>query len=152
MVIQNRSYAALAICLRVPMAFLLGGRLCRDSLRWVTDQLRERFPKIPRLMDDAEDDVLAHMAFPASHWRQLHSTNTLERVNRGIERRTGVVGIFPNAQAALRLIGAVLEEQHEEWTEVRRYFSIVLMALLYGKADPLDSSLSRVAGEEVFVV
>jgi len=77
------------------------------------------------------------MAFPASHWRQLHSTNTRERVNREIERRTGVVGIFPNAQAALRLIGVVLEEQHEEWTEVRRHFSIESMALLYGKAEGL---------------
>jgi putative transposase len=92
------------------------------------------------------------MAFPTSHWRQLHSTNTLERVNREIERRTGVVGIFPNAQAALRLIGAVLEEQREEWTEVGRYFTIESMALLYRKAGEVDASLALVAGEELFVL
>lgn len=124
----------------------------REQLDRVARAFESKLPRVSELLRDAEDDVLAHMAFPASHWRQLHSTNTLERVNREIERRTGVVGIFPNAQAALRLIGAVLEEQHEEWSEVRRYFSIESMALLYGKADPLDSPLSLVAGEEVFVV
>jgi len=124
----------------------------RDQLDRVARALEAKLPRVSQLLRDAEDDVLAHMAFPASHWRQLHSTNTLERVNREIERRTGVVGIFPNAQAALRLIGAVLEEQHEEWTEVRRYFSIESMALLYRKAEPLDGSLTLVAGEEVFVV
>jgi len=73
------------------MAFLLGGRLCRDSLRWVTDQLRERFPKIPRLMDDAEDDVLAHMSFPKEHRSKIYSTNPLERLNGETKRRTDVV-------------------------------------------------------------
>jgi len=124
----------------------------RDQLDKVAQALEPKLPRVSQLLRDAEDDVLAHMAFPASHWRQLHSTNTLERVNREIERRTGVVGIFPNAQAALRLIGAVLEEQHEEWTEVRRYFSIESMALLYGKTEGLDASLALVAGEEVFVI
>ena len=124
----------------------------RDQLDRVARALESKLPRVSQLLRDAEDDVLAHMAFPVSHWRQLHSTNTLERVNREIERRTGVVGIFPNAQAALRLIGAVLEEQHEEWAEVRRYFSIESMALLYGKPEPVDGSLSLVAGEEVFVV
>lgn len=75
------------------------------------------------------------MAFPPSHSRQLYSTNTLERLNREIERRCDVVGIFPNAKAALRLIGAVLEEQHDEWqAAVRRYFSLGSMAPLYGEA------------------
>jgi putative transposase len=124
----------------------------RDQLDKVARALESKLPRVSQLLRDAEADVLAHMTFPVSHWRQLHSTNTLERVNREIERRTGVVGIFPNAQAALRLIGAVLEEQHEEWTEVRRYFSIESMALLYGKAEGLDASLALVAGEEVFVI
>jgi putative transposase len=124
----------------------------RDQLEKVAHALELKLPRVSQLLRDAEDDIPAYMAFPASHWRQLHSTNTLERVNREIGRRTDVVGIFPNAQAALRLIGAVLEEQHEEWTAVRRYFSIESMAVLYGKTEALDASPALVAGEEVFVV
>jgi hypothetical protein len=73
-------------------------------------------------------------------------------VNREIERRTGMVGIFPNAQAAARRIGTVLEEQHEGRTEVRRYFDIESLAPLYRKAQVPDASLALVAGEEVFVL
>ena len=124
----------------------------RDQLDKVAQALESKLPRVSELLRNAEDDVLAYMAFPTSHWQKLHSTNTIERVNREIERRTGVVGIFPNAQAALRLIGAVLEEQHEEWTEVRRYFGIESMALLYKKADVVDAPLALVAGEEVFVL
>jgi hypothetical protein len=92
------------------------------------------------------------MAFPSSHWRQLHSTNTLERVKRKIGRRTNVVGIFPNAQAALQLIVAVLEEQYEQWTAVcRLYFSIEPMALLDGRQEALEGAPALIAGEEVFV-
>lgn len=114
--------------------------------------LESKLPRVSELLRSAKDDILACMAFPTSHWQKLHLTNTIERVNREIERRTGVVGIFPNAQAAVRSTGAVLEEQHEEWAEVRRYLSIESMALLYGKAEPLDGSLCLVAGEEVFAV
>jgi len=73
-------------------------------------------------------------------------------VNREIERRTGVVGVFRNAQAALRLIGAALEEQHEERTRVHRYFDIESMALLYRKPCAVDPSLALVAGGEVFLL
>ena len=96
----------------------------RDQWRTVTDQLRERFPKIARLMDDAEDDVLAHMAFPREHWAKIHSTNPLERLNGEIKRRTGVVGIFPNEPAIYRLVGALLLEQNDEWALQRRYMTL----------------------------
>ena len=110
------------------MAFLLGGRLCRDSLRWVTDQLRERFPKIPRLMDDAEDDVLAHMSFPKEHRSKIYSTNPLERLNGETKRRTDVVDIFPIEAAIYRLVGALLLEQNDEWALQRRYMTLETLA------------------------
>ena len=87
----------------------------RDQWRIVADQLRERFPKIARVMDDAEDDVLAHMAFPREHRSKIYSTNPLERLNGEIKRRTDVVGIFPNEAAIYRLVGALLLEQNDEW-------------------------------------
>jgi putative transposase len=66
-------------------------------------------------MDEAEADVLAFMTFPAVHWSKLHSTNGLERLNSEVKRRTDVVGIFPNDQAIVRLVGAILLEQNDEW-------------------------------------
>ena len=87
--------------------------------RAVADRLRERFRKLAELMDEAENDVLAHMAFPKHHWRQLHSTNPLERLNGEIKRRTDVVAIFPNEDAIVRLVGALLLEQNDEWAVTR---------------------------------
>jgi len=78
--------------------------------------------------------VIAHMAFPQPHWRRIHSTNVLERLHREVNRRCNVVGIFPSAASALRLIGAVLEEQGDEWLAVRRYFSLGSMGVLYGNS------------------
>jgi len=75
--------------------------------------------------------VLTYMQFPAAHWRKIHSTNPLERLNREIARRVDVVGIFPNPQAALRLIRAILQEQQHEWLVERRYFSMKSMERLY---------------------
>jgi len=92
------------------------GRLRNKEWRAVADRLRERFPKLGALMDEAEDDVLAHPAFPKEHWSRLHSTNPFERLNGEIRRRTDVVAIFPSEAAIVRLVGALLLEQNDEWS------------------------------------
>jgi putative transposase len=103
------------------------------SLQWrsVADQLRPKIPKLAALMDSAEHDVLAFMAFPQAHRAKLHSTNPIERLNGEIKRRTNVVGIFPNEAAITRLIGALIMEQSEEWVVQRgRYMSLETLAPL----------------------
>lgn len=92
--------------------------------RVVADQLREKFPKLAAMMDDAENDVLAFMDFPRAHRKQIASTNPLERLNAEIKRRTDVVGIFPNDAAIVRLVGALLLEQNDEWQLQRRYMQL----------------------------
>ncbi len=104
----------------------------RAQWRHVSDSLRGRFPKVAALMDEAEMDVLAHMAFPREHWRQIASTNPLERLNKEIKRRTDVVGIFPNEDAIVRLVGALLAEQTDEWHVTRRYMNLETLAQVTG--------------------
>jgi putative transposase len=103
----------------------------RKQWRDVADQVRPRVPKLAGLMDEAEADVLAYMAFPVQHRAKLHSTNPLERLNGEIKRRSEVVGIFPNEAAITRLIGALLLEQNDEWSVQRaRYMTLETIAPL----------------------
>ena len=99
--------------------------------RKIADQLRPKLPKLSAFMDEAEDDVLAYMSFPADHWPKIHSTNGLERLNGEVKRRTEVVGIFPNDDAIVRLVGAILLEQNDEWAVQRaRYMTLETIAAL----------------------
>ena len=100
----------------------------------VTVALAQSAPKVARLLAEAEEDLLAFMAFPPEHWPKLRSTNPLERVNREIGRRSDVVGIYPNDAALVRLAGSLLIEQNDEWLVGRRYLSIESLEAVLAKA------------------
>jgi len=103
----------------------------------VVDELRDRWPGAADRLEAARDDVLAYLAFPSEHWRQLHSTNPLERLNKEIRRRTRVVGIFPTAASVLRLVSMLLAEQDDEWQAASKaYMSQGSMAKVTGEAPP----------------
>ena len=107
----------------------------RERCGDVIERLRGPAPKVAELLEGAEEDLLAFYRFPAAHWSKLRSTNPLERVNREIGRRADVVGIFPNDASAIRLAGALLIEQNDEWLVSRRYLSEESLALVLGDHD-----------------
>jgi transposase-like protein len=113
----------------------------RERLTGVAAALEKSAPKVARLLADAEVELLAFMAFPMEHWSKLRSTNPLERVNREIGRRSDVVGIYPNDAALVRLAGALLIEQNDEWLVGRRYLSEESLQTVLARAADADRVL-----------
>jgi putative transposase len=124
------------------------GPQAKERMTQVLERLAPTVPKVCELLEDAEEDLLAFYAFPASHWPKLRSTNPLERVNREIGRRSDVVGIFPNDASVIRLAGALLIEQNDEWLVCRRYLSAESINQLDAVKDP-DDHLHTGEAEEV---
>src|SRR4051794_19447976 len=127
---QNMAAAALR------QAFIQPDRAqASQVLRHVADQLREKWSKLAAFIDESETDVLSYLDFPEQHRSKLHSTNPLERLNKEVKRRADVVGIFPNEASIVRLIGAVLLEQNDEWQLQHRYMQVEGMAELAAGSD-----------------
>jgi putative transposase len=112
----------------------------------VIERLAGTVPKVAELLAEAEEDLLAFYRFSAAHWSKLRSTNNIERVNKEIARRSDVVGIFPNDRAVIRLVGALLIEQNDEWLLTRGYLSKESISLVL--EDQADANGSEVAALE----
>ena len=111
----------------------------------VVDALTEKLPKVAEHLETARPDVLAFAAFPKEIWRQIWSNNPNERLNREIRRRTDVVGIFPDRDSVIRLVGAVLAEQHDEWAEGRRYLGLDVLA----RAQAVDTRTTEEVNDQL---
>jgi putative transposase len=120
----------------------------RERVGHVIERLEPVAPKVARLLEDAEEDLLAFYALPAAHHSKLRSTNPLERVNREIGRRSDVVGIFPNNQSVIRLAGALLIEQNDEWLVGRRYLSDESMRMVLYATQDQDNDLNQIEEEK----
>ena len=119
------------------------------QLRAVYDAMVVRWPKAAEVLINAEEDILAYMVFPREHWTRIYSNNVLERLNKEVKRRTNVVGVFPDEASVIRLVGAVLQEQADDWQIARRYFSLDSMRKLYDPqplivAEPVPFTLAPV--------
>ena len=115
----------------------------QGELRALADRLEGHLPRVATLLLEAEEEILAHMDFPAEHWKQISSTNPLERLNKEINRRSRVVGIFPNENSLNRLIGAVLAEQKNEWAVSRRYMSRHSLNRIYQTTAEIEGDVTH---------
>ena len=114
----------------------------------ILDAVTDKLPKVAEHLDTARADVLAFTSFPKEIWRQIWSNNPSERLNREIRRRTDVVGSFPDRDSLIRLVGAVLAEQHDEWAEGRRYLGLDVLARSRITAVPDSTSTEEVTSTD----